>query len=64
MGFGDPTTHEVQSSDLHRACPTRLCFVLRFSQPLDALIPLSTVQPCFMLVAPLGLSPSEGFPSR
>jgi hypothetical protein len=53
-----------QSSDQHRAYRTRLCCALRFSQPLDALIPLRTFQPCFMLVPSLGFLSSEGSPSR
>jgi hypothetical protein len=38
MGFCFPSASPADSSDLHRVCLTRLCSVLRFSQPLDALL--------------------------
>jgi hypothetical protein len=40
-------------SDLRQVCLAWLCCAFRFSQPLDALIPPATFQPCFMPVAPL-----------
>jgi hypothetical protein len=49
-----PTTLAEAGSDLRRVCLTRLCSVCRFSQPLDALLRLQPVRPCFMPVAPLG----------
>ena len=46
----------ARSSDLHRACPTRLCCAFRFSQPLDALFRSTPFRPCFMPVTSLGFS--------
>jgi hypothetical protein len=34
--------------------PSRLCSAFRFSQPLDALLRLQPLRPCFMPVAPMG----------
>jgi hypothetical protein len=45
--------------DLHRTFLFRLCYALRFSQPLSALFPPYPFQPCFMLVALLGFFPPE-----
>jgi len=53
-GVGDPTTYEEKGSDLCRAYLTRLCFVFRLSQPLDALFRLYPFPPCFMRVTSMG----------
>ena len=65
-----PTTLAEAGSDLHRACLTRLCCAFRLSQPLDALFRPQPLQPCFMLVTPLGFRfqrfslPGSGSASR
>jgi hypothetical protein len=51
-----PFDVSTPSSDQHQAYLTRLCCAFRLSQPHDALIPLETPQPCFMLNPPLGFS--------
>jgi len=51
-GVSFPLTYSNASSDLRRACLTRLCCAFRFSQPLDALFrsrPFSLVSCCFRL---------------
>jgi hypothetical protein len=53
-GVLHPTTLAEASSDLHRVYLTRLCSAFRFSQPLDALLRLQPLRPCFMPVTPLG----------
>lgn len=53
-GVSCPTTLPEPGSDLCRICRIRLRSASRFSQPLDAFLHLRPVQPCFMLVTPLG----------
>jgi hypothetical protein len=53
-GVLHPTTHTAAGSDQHRVYLTRLCSAFRFSQPLDALLRLQPLRPCFMPVAPMG----------
>jgi hypothetical protein len=53
-GVWHPTTLTEAGSDQHRVCLTRLCSAFRFSQPLDALLRLQPLRPCFMPVAPMG----------
>jgi hypothetical protein len=40
----------------------RLCSAFRFSQPLDALLRLSPLRPCFVPVTSMGLASTAGFP--
>jgi hypothetical protein len=51
--FG-PSTLAEADSDLHRGCLPRLCNAFRVSHPLDALLRLLPLRPCFMPVTPLG----------
>jgi hypothetical protein len=53
-GVWHPTTLTEAGSDQHRVCLPRLRSAFRLSQPLDALLRLQPLRPCFMPVAPLG----------
>jgi hypothetical protein len=61
MGFDAPTTYLNASSDLRRACLTRLCCASRFSQPPDALFRLRLLGLVPCRVRPWG-SALRGFP--
>ena len=54
MGFCGPSTLAATSSDLHRVYLTRLCCVLRLSQPLDASFRSKPLRLYFAPVTPLG----------
>jgi hypothetical protein len=64
LRFPYPSTTSDADSDPHRVYLTRLRYAFRLSQSLDVLIPPSSSQPCFMLVPPVGLRPSEVSPPR
>jgi len=55
-GVSCSTTLTETGSDQHQRFHRRLCSAFRFSQPLDALLHLQPLQPCFMPVAPLSFS--------
>jgi len=49
-----PSTLSEADSDLHWGCLPQLCNAFRVSHPLDALLRLRPLRPCFMPVTPLG----------
>jgi len=61
-GVSCPSTHADGGSDSCRGCLPRLRGVHGLPRPLDALLRSQPLRPCFMPVAPLGFSLSEGFP--
>lgn len=64
MSFCSPSAHQAAESHLRRVCLTHLCCALRFSQPLDALLPPQPLGFVSPRSRSWGLDPSKGFPRR
>ena len=59
-----PSALAGSESHLLPGLPHPASCALRFSQPLDALLPPNPLRVCFTSITLMGFDPSEGFPHR